>query len=103
MLFTSKCVLASFAQLNLYSCWMGDEGVIILCDALRENTASKVQSLGLGCNNIGPDSAKAIAALCAASTTLTELHVDGDSLGPAGKAMVRNAIKGREDSFELND
>jgi Ran GTPase-activating protein (RanGAP) involved in mRNA processing and transport len=41
-----------------------DEGTIILCDALRESTVSKVEELSLYDNGIGPDGAKAIAALC---------------------------------------
>ena len=43
-----------------------DEGTIILCDALRGSTVGKVQELGLSSNGIGPDGAKAVAALCAA-------------------------------------
>ena len=50
-----------------------DEGTIILCDALRVSTVSKVQELGLSSNDIGPDGAKAVATLCAAMASLTEV------------------------------
>ena len=52
---------------------LGDAGATILCDALRESKVSKVQELGLQNNNIGPDGAKAIAALCAAMASLTKI------------------------------
>ena len=53
---------------------LGDEGATILCDALRESTVSKVQELDLKGNNIGPDGAKAIAALCAVMASLTKVR-----------------------------
>ena len=51
-----------------------DEGTIILCDALRESTVSKVQELGLSSNMIGPDGAKAIAALCTVCASVTKVR-----------------------------
>ena len=53
---------------------LGDAGATILCDALRESKVSKVQELGLQNNDIGPDGAKAIAALCAAMASLTSVR-----------------------------
>ena len=53
---------------------LGNEGTIILCDALRESTVSKVEELNLYYNEIGPDGAKAIAALCAVRASLTEVR-----------------------------
>ena len=53
---------------------LGDEGTTILCDALRESTVSKVEELGLNGNSIGPDGAKAIAALCAVRASLTSVR-----------------------------
>ena len=51
-----------------------DEGTIILCDALRESTVSKVEELSLYVNGIGPDGAKAIAALCTVCASLTSVR-----------------------------
>ena len=50
---------------------LGDKGTTILCDAIRESTVSKVVELDLARNGIGPDGAKAIAALCAVCPSLT--------------------------------
>ena len=44
---------------------LGDEGATILCDALRESKVAKVQELNLYRNGIGPDGAKAVAAMAA--------------------------------------
>ena len=52
---------------------LGNEGASILCNALRESTVSKVQELDLNRNHIGPDGAKAIAALCAVTGSLTKI------------------------------
>ena len=51
-----------------------DEGTIILCDALRVSTVSKVQGLGLWSNGIGPAGAQAIAALCTAMASVTSVR-----------------------------
>ena len=78
-----------------------DEGTTILCDALRESTVSKVEVLDLQYNNIGPDGAKAIAALCAVRGSLTKLDARGfNMLGEEGKAVLRNTVV-RRPGFEL--
>ena len=60
---------------------LGDEGTTILCDAIRESTVSKVEELDLERNEIGPNGAKAIAALCADKASLTSVWT------PAHKPM----------------
>ena len=77
-----------------------DEGTIILCDALRVSTVSKVQELGLSSNGIGPDGAKAIADLCAVCASLTRLDVGYNRLGGKGQVTLRKAIEGCS-GFEL--
>jgi hypothetical protein len=59
---------------------LGDEGTTNLCDALRESTVSKVQELSLWGSGIGPDGAKAIAALCTVCASVTEVNIDGFAL-----------------------
>ena len=86
-------VLVSFNKL-------GDGGATILCDALRDSTVTKVQQLDLDHNNIGPDGAKAVAAMAAVLGSLTRLHVMLNALGEEGKAVLRKAIEGRT-GFEL--
>ena len=44
---------------------LGDEGTIILCNALRESKMTNVQELDLSWNGIGPEGAKAVAAMAA--------------------------------------
>ena len=67
-------VCASVTKILVGGNKLGDEGTIILCDALRVSTVSKVQELGLSTNGIGPDGAKAVAALCAAMASLTSVR-----------------------------
>ena len=65
---------ASLTKILVCSNALGDKGTTILCDALRESTVSKVQELDLKGNDIGPDGAKAVAALCAVTGSLTEVR-----------------------------
>jgi Ran GTPase-activating protein (RanGAP) involved in mRNA processing and transport len=72
---------------------LGDEGTTILCDALRESTVSKVQELSLIGNGIGPDGAKAIAALCAVCASLTKILVGWNRLGNEGATILCDALR----------
>ena len=67
-------VNASLTKVLVSGNRLGDAGTTILCDALRGSTVSKVQELGLSSNGIGPDGAKAVAALCAAIASVTEVR-----------------------------
>ena len=79
---------------------LGDEGTTTLCDALCESKVTKVQELDLSMNDIGPDGAKAIAALCSVTALLTRLDVGVNDLGEEEKAVLRNAVEGRS-GFKL--
>lgn len=68
-------VNASVTKLLVANNKLGNEGAITLCRALRESTLSKVQELDFSFNSIGPDGAKAIAALCAAMGSLTTVGI----------------------------
>ena len=65
---------ASRAGVGVGEAGLGDEGAISLCDALCESTVSKVEELNLYNNKIGPDGARAIAALCAVRGSLTSVR-----------------------------
>jgi hypothetical protein len=93
-------VCASVTKILVRSNKLGDEGTIILCDALRQSTVSKVHELDLSGNSIGPDGAKAIAALCADMASITSLSLGDNNLGAEGEALVRKAVEGRS-GFEL--
>jgi hypothetical protein len=62
---------ASLTQISVGLNELRDEGTMILCNALRESTVSIVQQLDLERNGIGAAGAKAVAALCAVSGSLT--------------------------------
>ena len=73
---------------------LGNEGAITICDSLRASAASRVQELGFSSNKIGPDGARAIAALCAArGSSLTSLDLNYNAIGCDGaKAIGTHAI-----------
>ena len=51
-----------------------DEGTTILCDALRESKVTNVQELDLSWNGIGPEGAKAVAAMAAVVASVTSVR-----------------------------
>ena len=77
-----------------------DEGAIAIGHALRDNADCKMQALELvGCG-IGAGGAKALAAFCAVSASLTKLDARWNYLGHEGEAVLRKAVEGRA-GFEL--
>ena len=78
-----------------------DEGAIAVCNALKESKVSRLEELFISNNGIGADGAKAIAAYCAVSASLTKLDEQyNSSMGEKGEAALRKAVKGRS-GFEL--
>ena len=53
---------------------LGDEGTEFIATALKESTTSKLQTLKMHTNDIGPKGAAALAAYVAASASLTEVR-----------------------------
>ena len=80
---------------------LGNEGAAVLCDALRESTVTKVQELDLSFNAIGPDGAKAVAAMAAVVGSLTRLNVKSNDLGDEGRAIISSAVQGKV-GFDLS-
>ena len=74
---------------------LGDAGATILCDALRESTVTKVQELDLSDNNIGPEGAKAVAAMAAVVASMMRLDVRRNHLGKEGEAALQKSVEGR--------
>ena len=70
-------VCASLTKILVGLNQLGDEGTIILCNALRESTVTKVQTLDLQANRIGPAGAKAVASMAAAVASLTKIWSAG--------------------------
>ena len=73
-----------------------------LCDALCESTVSKVKELRLFYNQIGPNGAKAIAALCAVRASLTKISLARNKLEEEGTKVICEALKGNETLKELD-
>ena len=96
------CATASLTKILVGGNQLGDEGTTILCDALRESTISKVEELDLRANQISPDGATAVAALCAVRSSLTRVDVSYNSMKDEGVKLLRDAVSGRE-GFELMD
>ena len=71
-----------------------------MCNALEQSKVSKLEKLLIYNNNIGADGAKAVAAFCAVSSSLTKVDVGYNGLGEEGKAALQKAVVGRL-GFEL--
>ena len=71
---------------------LGDEGAIILCDALRESKVTKVQELGLANNRIGPHGAKAVAAMAAFVGSVTRVDVRYNDVTGDGASQLSAAV-----------
>ena len=95
--------LPSFVRLstlNLNGNQIKDEGFGAICEAVQSNKETKLATLWIGDNGIGPAGAKSLAALVAASPSLSLLYASGNPLGEEGEAALREAVEGRS-GFEL--
>ena len=91
-------VVASLTKINLSWNFLGDRGVIALCDALTNSTVTNLQQLKVARNGIGEQGANALAQMVANVTSLNLLDVSqqenedgGDSLSDAGKRQLQQA------------
>jgi hypothetical protein len=66
-------VTASVTELNLFNNTIKDEGVTAICEALRSNKETKLASLNIGANSIGPAGAKSVAAMVAVIASVTSV------------------------------
>ena len=53
---------------------LGDAGVSVICQAVQSNKEIKLASLNVSRNEIGPEGAKAVAAMAAVAASLTEVR-----------------------------
>lgn len=91
---------ASVTELNLYRNSIKDEGVTAICEALQSNKETKLASLDIGFNSIGPAGAKSVAAMAAVVASLTALDARYNTIGSEGKALLQDAVSGRA-GFDL--
>lgn len=78
--------------LSLSHNWIGDAGVAVLCDAMRQRPT--VTMLDVPDNKISDVGARELAALLRTNTTITQLHLGMNSITDAGAtalAEVRSA------------
>jgi len=66
--------VGSITELNLEGNSIKDEGVTVICEALLSNKETKLASLNVRQNGIGPVGAKAVAAMAAAIGSITEVR-----------------------------
>ena len=77
-------VIASVTQLNLHYNSLKDEGVTAICKAVQSNKETKLASLIISANEVGPVGAKAVAAMAAVVASLTSLDLYGNQIGTEG-------------------
>ena len=80
--FSQIFVIASLTELNLYHNVLKDEGVKAICDAIQSNKETKIASLNLGYNAVGPVGAKAVAAMAAVIASLTSVWTPAHEPSP---------------------
>jgi hypothetical protein len=74
---------------------LNDDGVSAVCEAIQSNKETKLASLNMGANSIGPVGAKSVAAMVAVTGTLMECDVSNNAMGEEGKASIRFAAQGK--------
>jgi len=81
-------VTGSLTELNLYRNHLKDEGITAICKAVQSNKETKLVSLNIGVNQIGPVGAKSVAAMLAITGSLTSINLRNNKLGAAGAAAL---------------
>ena len=91
---------ASLTDLKLEYNGLQDEGVTAVCKGIQSNKDTKLASLNISRNGVGPEGAKSVAAMVAVTASLTKIDVRLNALGDDGKAALRKAVEGRS-GFQL--
>jgi Ran GTPase-activating protein (RanGAP) involved in mRNA processing and transport len=79
-------------RLDLCKQTLGPEGVAVVADALRGNTA--VNALLLGANQAGPAGGRAVAQLLRGESSLEAVYLGCNQLGPEATAELAAAVSG---------
>ena len=74
---------------------LNDDGVSTVCDAIQSNKETKLASLNMGANSIGPIGAKSVAAMVAVTGALIECDLSNNAMGEEGKASILSAAQGK--------
>jgi hypothetical protein len=71
------------------------EGVSAVCEAIQSNKETKLASLRMCANSIGPIGAKSVAAMVAVTGALIECDLSNNDMGKEGKASILSAAQGK--------
>jgi len=93
-------VSASVTSLSLGRNSLGDEDVTAICEAVQSNKETKLASLDIQYNRVGPAGAKSVAAMVAVIASVSRLDARVNRLGDEGEAILREAVK-EKPGFEL--
>ncbi|XP_067916037.1 NACHT, LRR and PYD domains-containing protein 12-like isoform X4 [Heterodontus francisci] len=85
-------VLHKFQELRLDSNNLGDSGVKLLSEALR-NPDCKIQDLGLGGNNLTDSCIEDLASALSTNRSLTDLDLSDNNLGDSGVKLRSEALR----------
>jgi NAD(P)-dependent dehydrogenase (short-subunit alcohol dehydrogenase family)/Ran GTPase-activating protein (RanGAP) involved in mRNA processing and transport len=86
-------------RLDLCKQTLGPEGVAVVADALRGNTA--VNALLLGANQAGPAGGRAVAQLLRGESSLEAVYLGCNQLGPEATADLAAAVSGHASVRQL--
>ena len=79
---------------------INDEGVIAICEAIQSNKETKITELNFKFNGITKAGAKSVAAMMAATSSLTACDLRHNGFDAPAKQLLRDSVKGRP-SFKL--
>jgi len=78
-----------------------DEGLSAVCEAIQSNKETKLASLDMSGNHIGPVGAKSVAAMVAVTGGLTSIYLRNNNMGKEGEYWIHNAVRGKA-GFQLH-
>jgi hypothetical protein len=70
------------------------EGIIVIAEAIQSNKETKLASLNMGANSIGPIGAKSVAAMVAVAGALTRVDVRQNNIAGDGAVQLAAAVLG---------
>ena len=94
-LLTLASDLLSFSQLDLSRNSIGPESFTAICEAVQSNRQTKLASLNIAFNDIGPVGAKGVAAMVAITGSVTSIDVSSNSIDQATSLELIAAMKGK--------
>jgi hypothetical protein len=95
-------VNGGLTALDLSSNSLKDEGVSAVFEAIQINKETKLASLNMHANSIGPMGAKSVAAMVAVIGALTKLSLAWNKLGEEGTEAICEALKQNRTLKELD-